>query len=109
MSSTPRDDIEAARARGLTLTETALHLGVALRAVQLIWDRMDEIAVEEDHAEPRQQLDRGSTGRLLEPCGTHAAFQRHKTRGQAACQRCRVGERAYQAARARINRARRAA
>lgn len=33
------------------------------------------------------------------PCGTHAAFTRHKNRGETPCDECVEGERDYQAAR----------
>lgn len=32
----------------------------------------------------------------LKPCGTHAAYVRHKKRGEPPCGRCRQAERAYQ-------------
>lgn len=37
--------------------------------------------------------------RGLEPCGTHAAFNRHKDHGEMPCDACVVAEGAYQAAR----------
>jgi hypothetical protein len=40
----------------------------------------------------------------LQPCGTHAAFARHKSRGEPVDVACAAGERAYQAERARRNR-----
>lgn len=45
----------------------------------------------------------------LLPCGTHAAFNRHKTAGQEPCEPCRIGERVYQRNRARERRAKAAA
>lgn len=41
----------------------------------------------------------------LVPCGTHAAFARHKKRGEAPCLACVVGERTYQRERAQRRRA----
>ncbi len=35
----------------------------------------------------------------LLPCGTHSAFNRHRLRGETACETCQEGERAYQHAR----------
>ena len=42
--------------------------------------------------------------RVLQPCGTHAAHARHKTRREPACDACTVAERAYQNARPRDRR-----
>jgi hypothetical protein len=38
----------------------------------------------------------------LQPCGTHAAFSRHRARGEEPDELCREAERAYQRARDRI-------
>lgn len=35
----------------------------------------------------------------LKPCGTHAAHNRHKNRGEEPCEACKQGEREYQARR----------
>jgi hypothetical protein len=43
--------------------------------------------------------------RELKPCGTHAAFKRHKGRGEDPCGECRDAERTYQRNRFRRNRA----
>jgi hypothetical protein len=40
-------------------------------------------------------------GRALQPCGTHAAFVRHKLRGEPVDEVCREGERRFQRARKR--------
>jgi hypothetical protein len=39
-----------------------------------------------------------------QPCGTHAAFNRHKATGETPCAACVEGERAYQRTRARRRR-----
>jgi len=44
---------------------------------------------------------RGPTDRPLQPCGTHAAHQRHKARCEIVCEACILGERDYQNARPR--------
>lgn len=41
----------------------------------------------------------------LRPCGTHAAFNRHKAAGEEPCDRCWAGERNYQTLRGRNRRA----
>lgn len=43
-------------------------------------------------------------GRQLQPHGTHAAYTRHKKRGEQPCDDCMVGERNFQRARARNRR-----
>ena len=43
--------------------------------------------------------------RALMPCGTHAAYARHKTRGEAVCGPCGVEEKRYQRDRKRVERA----
>lgn len=99
--------IEQAIARGLTASAIADQLAVDIDHVHRVWDRMDEIATEDDVAqslEHREQLDVGPSGRLLEPHGTHAAFDRHRKRGEDPCARCRVGERAYNTNRKRRRR-----
>lgn len=40
-----------------------------------------------------------SANRAVLPCGTHAAYQRHRQHHQQPCAACRVGERDYQAER----------
>lgn len=35
----------------------------------------------------------------LKPCGTHAAYNRHKSRGEEPCEACKRGEREYQSRR----------
>jgi len=47
----------------------------------------------------------GRPARTLRPCGTHAAFVRHKARGEPPCAACIHAERAYQRARPRRQRA----
>ena len=42
---------------------------------------------------------------LLQPCGTHAAFNRHRAKGEPICEACRIAERTYQRTRARDRRA----
>lgn len=103
--------IEQARARGLTVTETAFELGVDLDDVRQVWARMDELAVAPDIATSvvtREQPEIGPSGRLLEPHGSHAAYDRHKRRGQTPCPDCRLGERIYNTERKRRNRLARA-
>jgi len=43
------------------------------------------------------------------PCGTHAAYNRHRKRGEDPCEACVVAERDYQRTRKRASRARGAA
>jgi len=45
----------------------------------------------------------------LRPCGTHAAFNRHRVAGEEPCPACWMAEREYQTARGRRRRAARAA
>lgn len=47
---------------------------------------------------------RATRARSLRPCGTHAAFVRHKNRGEEPDPECVEAERAYQRARSRENR-----
>ena len=42
--------------------------------------------------------------RVFQPCGTHAAFNRHRSRGEDPCGVCIAGERIYQRLRARDRR-----
>lgn len=46
-----------------------------------------------------------ANGQLLKPHGTHAAFNRHKKRGEEVCEPCVFGERDYQRDRKRTTRA----
>ena len=43
--------------------------------------------------------------RVLTPCGTHAAYARHRSRGEAVCGPCGVEEKRYQRDRKRVERA----
>lgn len=47
----------------------------------------------------------GSDVRMLKPCGTHAAYVRHKNRGELVDDLCRDAERRYQRSRKRQERA----
>lgn len=59
-------------------------------------------------AAERQWADLTSAAELR-PCGTHAAFNRHRSAGEEPCLACWTGEREYQAHRGRARRARRRA
>lgn len=48
---------------------------------------------------PLADHDDFSGPRITQPHGTHAAFNRHRKRGDKPCRQCRDGERAYQAER----------
>lgn len=93
--------IEQAIARGETVEEIVAALGVDEVRVGKVVRRMDEAAVCDDvphdlrrRIEPHHVIG----GRApLAPHGTHAAFNRHKKRGEEPCPLCRVGERRYQA------------
>lgn len=47
-------------------------------------------------ARPRRQRTRPGATRQLAPCGTHAAFVRHKAHGEEPDHECVIAERAYQ-------------
>lgn len=49
--------------------------------------------------EPTVELLRLQAALGLQPCGTHAAFNRHTNAGEDPCSRCEDGEREYQRAR----------
>lgn len=53
----------------------------------------------------RLPANRGSVVRQLKPCGTHAAFVRHKDRGEPIDAACEQAERDYQRAHKRKRRA----
>ena len=62
-------------------------------------------------AEQRERERRGIVVRAvrdelagLQPCGTHAAFARHRVNGETPCDLCREAERTYQRARSRKRR-----
>lgn len=57
--------------------------------------RREEFA--QNEPPPRRRLD-GRTARAL-PCGTHAAYERHRRRSETPCSDCVTGEREYQRAR----------
>lgn len=60
------------------------------------------------HGPHDEQIDLHVPGwdpRLLKPCGTHAAYERHRKRGEFIDDKCREGERAYQRSRRRRERA----
>jgi hypothetical protein len=50
---------------------------------------------------PSAHLPRRPAVTGLQPCGTHAAFARHKAHGEPACDTCTRAERAYHARRRR--------
>lgn len=52
-----------------------------------------------------EQAPTEAPARPLEPHGTHAAFNRHRSNGTQPCPTCREGERTYQRLRARRARA----
>lgn len=56
----------------------------------------DVIAADQQRAAERDELGRRRTQRSgLQPCGTPAAFQRHKYYGEDPCDACKQAQRAY--------------
>lgn len=47
------------------------------------------------------QETKAKPARQLQPCGSHAAYERHRSRGEYPCPPCREAERLYQARRYR--------
>lgn len=95
--------VEQAVARGLTLDEICASLHVDPTLVDRVVQRM-ELAVAE--------IDRPGGGcqhANVAPCGTHAAFQRHRSRREPIDQECRDAEREYRRQESRERRDRRAA
>lgn len=51
----------------------------------------------EELGHPKPETRRGP--RPTQPCGSHAAYERHRARGEYPCPPCREAERKFQAAR----------
>ena len=73
-----KDAVEQAIARGWRPDQICLELGVPAARVGAIWRAM-QAAVDDQPSRPR-------------PCGTHAAYERHRARGEAPCSRCKRAE-----------------
>lgn len=90
----------AAIVRPLTRQDLA-EVAVCLAAMVPVDQTPTQLLAWNDEPDPAIALAAGTvedaTG--LEPCGTHAAFNRHKLRGEQPCDACVVGERRYQARR----------
>lgn len=67
----------------------------------LAWVTWDEHGHPLDSTVPRLPARQSERG--LQPCGTHAAFARHKTHGEPPCAACIKAERAYHARRRRAS------
>lgn len=98
MSSPPskRTLIEQAVARGETLDWICDNLNVSTRLVDATLRRMDELLAEPEPVERPRRPKRERRPRQLRPCGTHAAFGRHRARGETPCTECTEAEREYQ-------------
>jgi hypothetical protein len=84
--NTTRDLIEQAVARGELLDEIVVALGVSSDVVDKAMRRMDTIT---HPAQPRPKKVVTSTPRTgLMPCGTRAAYERHRRRGEEPCRPC---------------------
>lgn len=64
-----------------------------------------EYQQEYDKTRDRSSHDKTDAGRVLEPCGTYGAAQRHKAYGEPLCRACERAHRDYQAEKARGYRA----
>lgn len=69
----------------------------------------DPTAVERERKRDEAKLERlrrrhAAGQRTLQPCGTHAAYTRHKNRCEEACEACVLAERIYQRDRMRRRR-----
>lgn len=85
---TPRDEIEARRARGWTSEQIAADTGYTP-------GRIAEVFAAQDEANDEQ--DRIGVEIIPAPCGTHSAFNRHKQHDEKPCSACVAGEARYQA------------
>jgi hypothetical protein len=96
-----RTRIEQAIARGETLDRICDTLNVNPRAVDAVLRRMDAAIAEDD--DPHVGLTRSGPRPepLLQPHGTHAAYNRHRNRSETPCETCVAGERVYQSERER--------
>lgn len=89
---TIREQVVTLHAAGLTDRQMATRIGCDRSTVRWHRDALD--------------LPRNQPGQTLQPCGSHAAFVRHKNHGEQPCDACVVGERKYQAEKARERRKR---
>lgn len=92
--------IEQARARGLTVAQTAALLGVEPIDVAGVWAAMDAAV-----GEPSPEVKARRTGRrgrpIVYPCGTRAAYERHRRHHEPPCEACRRAKYLYSKAAAR--------
>lgn len=92
-----RDEIEQAIARGWTASRIVSEYGYDHSTVDRVWDLMDARAAERDKPV------RVKRRRNLSPCGTRAAYERHRARKQPVDEACREAVRLYRVAeRARL-------
>jgi hypothetical protein len=93
MSKTPkkqhRVEVEQAIAYGRTPDWMAEHLGATDQEIDAALRWLDACNDEDEQ------------GRAPIPCGSHAAYNRHKAKGEPVCSRCRYAEAEYQAERNR--------
>lgn len=92
-----RENIEQAIARGLDNDHIAA-LGHDPHTITAVRDNLDAIAAADEH---NPDLAARSSAPLVDEfnrryCGTHAAYQRHKARGEAVDVYCANAERKYQ-------------
>lgn len=95
--------IEQAVARGWHLVHIAAHVGSDVATVLAVRRHMETLNTQPDVIHPKATGPRTTWGdRPRQPCGTTAAYHRHRRHGQRPCGDCR---RAYAQDRA-ANRAR---
>lgn len=95
------DSLTPAQARALPVVLAAMVDPEAHLNDLLGWVTWDE------HGQPLYAHDRHPDRpavATLRPCGTHAAYQRHKAASETPCRSCVEGERAYQRAKTRRQR-----
>jgi hypothetical protein len=82
--------VEQAIAFGRSFDWISEHLGATDRQIDKALANLDEAALHDDHA--AELIDRGftvgSSGRLVIPHGTHAAYNRHRAQRDAPCAPC---------------------
>lgn len=92
------EDVEVQQAIALhwpDVVRCARHAGVDPDRVEQVKAVMDEVLLEEP---PRVLGARAPRRHRVQPCGTHAAYQRHLQHGETPCGPCAQAQRDYNTA-----------
>ncbi len=91
----PRVAVEQAIARGESTLDICRRLDVDEAYVVSVWLKLDQVCDEPDQLVHARRKPVVVAPRTMKPCGTYAAWRRHKRSGEKPCAPCQVARSEY--------------